>query len=146
MSNPHKPPTYKGRNFGIVLLVAIQVLVGVIHTFFGFWLLSGPRVEPFALFSGDLFASDVYATYTVLFSVFTLIFAYGLWKQKRGGWVGTAAILLFVIVADSLTLLDLPSIPGIPKFAGYGEITYSVFVLIYLSQAHIRANYKIRKT
>jgi hypothetical protein len=146
MSSTHKPPIYKGRNFGIVLLVAIQVLVGVIHVFFGFWLFSGPRIQPFALFSGDFFANDVYATYTILFAVFTLVFSYGLWMQRRWGWLGTAAILLFVTVADSLTLLDLPSIPGIPKAAGYGEITYSILVLLYISQAHIRAQYKIRKT
>ncbi len=146
MSSTHKPPAYKGRSFGIILLTAVQVLVGFIHVIFGFWLFSGPRIEPFALFSGDFFAADVYAAYTIFFSLFTLAFAYGLWMQRRWGWIGTVAILLFVIVADSLTLLNLPSVPGIPKLAGYGEITYSVLVLLYLSQAHVRAQYKIRKT
>ena len=140
MSGTHRPPTYKGRTFGTVLLVAIQVIVGAIHTFFGFWLLTGPsRIQPFSLFSNGLFANDIYATYTLVFSILTLVFAYGLWIEGGWGRVGTAAILLFVIIADSLTLLDLPSVPGIPKFAGYGEITYSVILLLYLSQPRIRA-------
>ncbi|HTY75430.1 MAG TPA: hypothetical protein VMD05_07690, partial [Candidatus Nanoarchaeia archaeon] len=60
------------------------------------------------------------------------------------GWIGTFAVLLFVIAADSLTLLDLPSVPGIPKFACYGEITYSVIIMLYLMQAHVRKKYGIK--
>ena len=58
--------------------------------------------------------------------------------------MGTVAIAVFVIAADAFTLLDLPSVPGIPKFAGYGEITYSILLLLYLMQNYIRAKYKIR--
>jgi hypothetical protein len=145
MSSNRAPPTFKGRSFGILLLVVAQVLVGVIHVVFGFWLFSGPRIEPFGLFDSFFFSNDVYATYTILFGIFTLIFTGGLWMEKLWGWIGTAAVALFVIIADALTLLDLPSVPGIPKFAGYGEITYSVLLLIYLFQAHVMAKYRILK-
>jgi len=143
MNTKHAPVTYKGRNLGIVALVGIQLLVGFIHVLFGFWLLSAPRTS---LFSTGSFASDIYSFYTIVFGIVTLVFAAGLWMEKRWGWLGTVTVALFVIAADSLTLLDLPSVPGIPKFAGYGEITYSVVVLLYLVQSHIRVKYQISKT
>jgi uncharacterized membrane protein (DUF2068 family) len=143
MSNSRTPITYRGRNFGIIVLVAVQSLVGFIHVLFGFLLLSAPRIEPFALFASGYLSSDVYAVYTMLFGLLTLIFTYALWMEKRWGWIGTVAVAAFVIIADALTLLDLPSIPGIPKFAGYGEITYSVLILLYLFQNHVRTKYRI---
>lgn len=145
MSNTHPPPAYKGRNLGIVALVAIQVLVGFIHVVFGFWLLLAPRAEPFALFGNGYFSSDIYSISTIVFGLLTLIFTTGLWLEKRWGWVGTLAVLLFVVVADSLTLLNLPSVPGIPKFAGFGEITYSILVVLYLFQKHVRIKYRIQR-
>jgi hypothetical protein len=145
MSNTRTPITYRGRNFGIIVLVAVQSLVGFIHVLFGFWLLSAPRIEPFALFANGYFSSDVYAVYTIVFGLLTLIFTYALWMEKRLGWISTVAVAAFVIIADALTLLDLPSIPRIPKFAGYGEITYSLLVLLYLSQAQVRTKYKMSR-
>jgi hypothetical protein len=59
---------------------------------------------------------------------------------KSWGWFGTFATLLFVAVADVLTLLNLPSIPGIPKFAAVPEIGYSVVIVLYLAQPHVRVN------
>ena len=144
MSGTRVPITYRGRNIGIVVLVAVQVLVGFIHVVFGFWMLSAPRIEPFAGIVGSSSTSDIYSVYTVIFGLLTLIFSTGLWLEKRWSWVGTFAVLVFVVAADSLTLLDLPSIPGIPKFAGFGEIAYSVLVIVYLLQAHVRAKYKIQ--
>jgi hypothetical protein len=140
MSNSRTPITYQGRSLGIILLVAVQFLVGFIHVLFGFWLLSAPRIVPFF---GSTLGLDIYSVYTVVFGLLTLTFTCGLWKEKSWGWLGTVAVLIFVTAADSLTLLDLPSIPGIPKFAGFGEITYSVVILIYLFQKHVRARYKI---
>jgi hypothetical protein len=35
-------------------------------------------------------------------------------------------------------MLNLPSVPGIPKFAGYGEIPYNTIILLYLGQKRIR--------
>jgi len=123
--------------------VAAQLLVGFIHVVFGFWFLSAPRVTPFAGILGSSSGPDIYSVYTVAFGLLTLIFAAPLWLEKRWGWIGTVAVAVFVIVADSLALLDLPSVPGIPKFAGFGEITYSILIILYLSQAHVRAKYKI---
>ena len=133
-----KPPIiiYKGRSLGIVILTVAQLIIGVIHVFFGFLLLA---------FENLLFikATIIYDFYTIAFSVLTIVFAVFIWKGKKLGWVGTVAVSLFVIVADSLTLLNLPSIPGIPKFAGFGEITYSVLVVGYLLQVGVRIKYSI---
>jgi hypothetical protein len=62
----------------------------------------------------------------------TVWLAVFIWQGKRVGWIGTIAVSFFVIVADLLTLLDLPSIPGIPKSAGAIEIIYSTIVIAYL--------------
>jgi hypothetical protein len=143
MNRPVRPPlTYKGRSIGLIAVVAAQLLVGFIHVVFGFWLMSA-QITPFA---GIITSSspDIYSIYTVVFAVLTLGFAVPLWMEKRWGWIGTVAILLFVVAADSLTLLNLRSVPGIPKFAGYGEITYGVLVVLYLFQGHVRAKYKIQ--
>jgi hypothetical protein len=133
-----KPPTinYKGRNLGIVILTVAQLIIGAIHVFFGFLLLA---------FENLLFiqATTIYALYTIIFSVLTVVFAVFIWNGKKLGWVGTVAVALFVIIADSLTLLNLPSIPGIPKFAGFGEIAYSVLVVGYLLQVGVRRKYSI---
>ncbi len=133
-----KPPAiiYKGRSLGIVILTVAQLIIGGIHVFFGLLLLAYENL----LF---IQTSIIYDFYTIIFSALTIVFAMFIWNGKKLGWVGTVAIAMFVIVADSLTLLDLPSIPGIPKFAGFGEITYSVLVLGYLLQVGVRRKYFI---
>ena len=133
-----KPPaiTYKGRSLGIVILTVAQLIIGGIHVFFGLLLLAYENllfIQP----------SIIYDFYTIIFSVLTIVLAILIWNGKKLGWVGTVAVAMFVIVADSLTLLDLPSIPGIPKFAGFGEITYSVLILGYLLQVGVRRKYFI---
>jgi hypothetical protein len=143
MNKARPPIEYKGRSLGILLLVAAQLLIGFIHVAFGFWILTATLTSSSVGFVGLFSAPVIYSVYTIVFSLFTLLFGYLLWLRNRWGWVGTFAVLVFVIVADSLTLLDLPSVPGIPKFAGYGEITYSVLVIIYLLQAHVRTKYGI---
>jgi hypothetical protein len=127
-------PTYKGRSLGIVALTAAQLLIGAIHLFFGLLLLA---YENLIFTQGN----TVYDVYTIIFSVLTVVFAVFIWQGKKAGWVGTVAVSLFVIAADSLTLLDLPSVPGIPKFAGFGEITYSVLIIIYLCTRQVRKKY-----
>jgi hypothetical protein len=131
MSNNRAIVTLNGKSPGITVLVVTQFLIGIIHIIFGVWLLS--------------IAPNIYGIYTVIFGLSTLIFTAGLWLEKRWGWVGTVAVAIFVIIADTSTLLDLPSIPGIPKFAGFGEIIYSSLILLYLSQTTTRANYKMQK-
>ena len=129
MNNP-KPVTFKGKRLGIVALIATQFLIGVIHVIFGFW-----------LFSVEIFYPSVtliYDVYTVIFGVLVLVFAVFIWRNKRIGWIGTIGVSIFVIVADSLTVVDLPSIPGIPKGAAFFEIAYSVIIVLYLSQGSIR--------
>jgi hypothetical protein len=131
-----QPPviTYKGRSLGIVVLIAAQLFIGAIHVFFGLLLLG---------FENLLFmqAIIVYDVYTIMFGLLTVVFAVFIWQGKKTGWIGTIAVSLFVIAADSLTLLDLPSIPGIPTFAGFGEITYSFLIIIYLCTRQVREKY-----
>jgi hypothetical protein len=144
MKTNRPPLEYKGRNLGIVILVAFQILIGVMHVAFGIWLLFAKGMPSLGGLVGLSFVSDVYSIYTIVFGLLTLLFSVLLWRQKRGGWVGTITILVFVIIADTLTLLDLPSIPGIPKIAGFGEISYSILIIIYLLQTHIRNKYGIK--
>ena len=143
MSKACPPIEYHGRSMGTIFLIAAQLLVGFIHVIFGFWLLTATLSSSSVGFIGLSSAADIYSIYTIIFGFLSLLFGVALWMQNRWGWVGTFAILFFVIIADSLTLLDLPSVPGIPKFAGYGEITYGVLVIIYLLQTHVRTKYGI---
>src|SRR5512145_1146757 len=106
-----EPLTVKGRSLGITALTAAQILIGVIHI-----------VSGLLLFSSEIAmgtqVSMAYDVYTLVFGVLTLIFAGLVWQLKKSGWVGTITVSLFVIVADTLTILNLPSIPGIPRLAG----------------------------
>ncbi|HEX7483183.1 MAG TPA: hypothetical protein VF350_06930 [Candidatus Bathyarchaeia archaeon] len=131
-----QPPiiTFKGRSLGIVILVVAQLIIGAIHAFFGLLLLAYENLS-------FLPATAVYDVYTFVFGLLALVFAVFIWQGKKVGWIGTVAVSLFVIAADSLTLLDLPSIPGIPKFAGFTEIAYSVLVVGYLLQTRVRRKY-----
>jgi len=131
--------TYRGRSIGIVVLTVLQFLVGSVHVFFGLWLLAAGSQPTFV--SGQ--SPEVYSVYTMAFGLLVLIFTSGIWLGKRWGWGGTVAVSVFVVVADALTLLSLPSIPGIPRFAAAPEIIYSLSILLYLSQTDVRIKYKI---
>lgn len=131
----HKPEKiqYKGRNLGIIVLAGAQVLIGVIHLSIGIALLT------VALTSSQ--ATLAYSVYTVAFGALVLVFVALLWEGKWVGWVGTIAISVFVIVADTLTVLRLPSIPGIPLFAAPTEIGYSLIILVYLCLKPVRKKF-----
>lgn len=131
-----QPPTitYKGRNVGLVALVAAQIFIGAIHVFFGFLLLAFENLN-------FIQATVAYDLYTIIFGSLTAVFAVLIWQGKKTGWVGTVTVSLFVIIADSLTLLNLPSIPGIPKFAGFTEIAYSVLIIVYLCNSKVRKKF-----
>ncbi len=131
-----QPPiiTYKGRSLGIVILTAAQLLIGAIHAFFGALLFAGENLS-------GLPATAAYDIYTFVFGALTLVFAVLIWQGKKSGWVGMVAVSLFVIAGDSLVVLNLPSVPGIPKFPAYTEIPYSILVVYYLSLKHVRAKF-----
>lgn len=132
-SSPHQIYV-KGKPLGVFILICAQLLMGAIHVFFGLLLLA------FDVSMG--FSSTVaYDAYTSLFGLLTLVFAIYLWRGTKVGWVGTIALSLFVIAADSLTLLNLPSIPGIPKFPAFAEIGYSILIIGYLSLEHVRSKF-----
>jgi hypothetical protein len=125
MKSKPKPPLIYGQTIGVAALTAAQVLIGVIHIFSGALLFA---YEDFA----DLPATAAYDIYTLVYGVLVLIFAVYFWGDKWIGWAGTIAVSVFVIAADSLTLLDLPSVPGIPKGPAAVEIIYSIIVIGYL--------------
>jgi hypothetical protein len=127
-------PTYKGRSLGIVGLTAAQILIGAVHVFFGLLLLAFESLS-------FMQATIVYDVYTIVFGLLTMVFAVFVWQGKKAGWIGTIAVSLFVILVDCRTLLDLPSVPGIPKFAGFGEITYSVLIILYLGTSQVWKKY-----
>ena len=135
MDGKRGPNTYKGRSIGILSLTAAQLLIGTVHLLIGLGLLA------VKIWSGQ--GSIAYDIYTVAFGGLVLVFAAHIWQEKRLGWIGTYAVLLFVIVADTLVVLGLPSIPGIPSFAAPTEIGYSVIVIIYLSLPHVRRKFLV---
>ncbi|MGD6933925.1 MAG: hypothetical protein ACQCN5_06960 [Candidatus Bathyarchaeia archaeon] len=87
--------------------------------------------------------SIVYDIYTLAFGPLTLLFTVMIWQGKKLGWAGTIAISVFVIIVDSLTIFNLPSISGIPKFAAAGEIPYSVFLVFYLLLPRVRKKFRV---
>jgi len=118
------------------------LLIGVIHVFSGLWFLTAGAL------AGSILSAQfplIYSIYTLIFGLLTLVFTVGIWLGNSWGWIGTVAVSIFVIAADALALLNLPSIPDIPQFAGAAEIMYSLIVLLYLSQSHVRIKYKISK-
>jgi hypothetical protein len=133
MTSKRIPITYKGRSLGILVLTGAQLLIGAIHALFGALLL--------AFGASILQATEAYNVYTLVFGLSVLVFTVFVWQGKKAGWIGTVAVSLFVIVADALTVLNLPSIPGIPKFAALTEIAYSLLVVFYLLQTNIRKKY-----
>lgn len=138
MNSARSFPTIRGRTLGIFFLTVVQFLIGGIHGFFGLWLISAT-----ANFNILQETTQIYNIYTLTFGLLVILFTYGIWMGKSWGWIGTVATSLFVTVVDALTLLNLPSIPGIPKFAAGTEIVYSMLVLLFLSQRHVRTKYKI---
>ena len=129
------PPAFRGRSLGITTLTILQLIIGVIHIFFGFWLLTAN--QNIIDFTSQT-SNTIYAVYTIIFGLSAASFAFGIWLQEKWGLYGTIATSIFVTVVDSFTLLNLPSIPGVPKFAAGTEITYSLFVIFYLAQYRLR--------
>ena len=117
------------------MLTFLQVLIGVIHVFFGFLLLFASKT---AIDTGQS-SSTIYSVYTLGFGFAATIFAYGIWAQKKLGIYGTITLSMFVVSVDLLTILNLPSIPGVPKFAAGPEILYSLIIIFYLLQAKVKA-------
>ena len=87
-----------------------------------------------------------YSVYTLIYGSLSLTFAYLLWINKRSGWIGTICVSLFVIGVDLLAVSGLFNILGIPApvFAASGEIPYSLLVLFYLVQDHVRSKFRIK--
>ena len=138
MKKPDRVVTFRGRFLGIGVLVAVQVINGLIHTFFGLLLVLGSYVS-----SVSPSTALVFSLYTLIYGLLTLLFTYLLWKGKRSGWIGTVAVAVFVIIADSLTVIDLLTFLGIVKTASILEIPYSLVTVLYLIQHHVRTKYGI---
>ncbi|UCC58640.1 MAG: hypothetical protein JSW14_01600 [Candidatus Bathyarchaeum sp.] len=119
------PASFKGRYLGVLILVLAQFLVGAVHAVIGLGLIFGMPGE------------FGYSIYTFLYGIITVIFGYGIWGGRRSGWVGTIFVALFVIVVDVFTVLNVSLIAGVPRSAAFGEIFYSLVVLLYLLQPKI---------
>ena len=119
------PESFKGRYAGVFVLNILQFLNGAIHTGFGLVLV-------FAAFT-----ELSYGIYTLLYGVFTIFLAYGLWAGRKSGWLGTIIVSLFVIVVDICAVLNITLIAGVPTSAALGEIVYSLAVVAYLFQPKI---------
>ena len=129
MGVKREPIIYKGRSIGIVVLTGAQLFIGAIHLLFGFLLLASEN--------SFLKATVAYNVYTIVFGLLVLVFGWFIWQGKKLGWIGTIAVSIFVSVADALAVLNLPSIPGIPKFAAPTEIIYCLVVIFYLLQRSV---------
>jgi hypothetical protein len=134
MSGKPTPIAFKGRSIGILLLTVSQTAIGLIHLFSGLWLLAYEL-------SVQTQVSLPYDIYTVVFGVLVLVFAVYIWKQCRIGWTGTIAVSGFVIIADGLAVLGVPSIPGIPQAPMITEMLYSVWVIAYMFLPHVRRRF-----
>lgn len=130
MRNNPKPPLIYGRTIGVVALTVAQLIIGVIHVF------SGALLFAYEDFS-HLPATASYDIYTLVYGLLVLVFAVYFWRGKRIGWIGTIAVSAFVIVADSLALINLPTVPGIPKGPAATEIIYSLIIVVYLLKKQI---------
>lgn len=138
MKKPTKNVTIRGQFLGVIVLVVIQFIVGIIHIFFGFAMLSGN----FSVASYSM-TPLIYSFYTLAYGCLTFFFTYLFWIGKRFGWIGIVAVSLFVILADTLTAFNLFNGLGIPKVAAIGEIPFSILILTYLLQHHVRSKYNI---
>ena len=129
---------FKGRYLGITFLVIVQFIVGLIHMFFGAAMLSG-------IFSVSSYLGTpiIYSVYTLVYGCLTFFFTYLVWTTKRLGWIGTVAVSFFVILADTLTVFNLFNVLGIPKLAAIGEIPFSIVIILYLLQDHVRSKYNV---
>ena len=135
MASKREPITYKGRSMGIIVLTSAQLLIGAIHSLIGVVLIaSGTSIMQ---------GTEAYNVYTLVFGLLVMAFAVFIWQGTKAGWIGTTAVSLFVTAVDTLTVANLPSIPGIPKFAAPTEIGYSILILIYLSLPHVRKKFFI---
>lgn len=139
MKRPTTAVTFRGRFLGIAVLVVIQLINGIIHTFSGLALLLGSYI----LMASSSNAPSIFSFYTLTYGILTIVFTYLLWKGKRLGWIGTVAVSSFVIIADILTIFDLITFLGVVKTAGIGEIPYCLVIIIYLIQTHVRSKYSI---
>lgn len=130
--------TFRGRFLGLAFLVVVQFFIGIIHVVVGFTMfVSGFTL---AVFSDTPL---IYSVYTLAYGCLTLLFAYLLWTGKPLGWTGTVGVSLFVIVADVLTVLGGLKFLGIPRLAAIGEVPFSLIILAYLLQIHVRSKYGV---
>lgn len=140
MKKPKKVVAFQGRFLGIAVLVVVQFIVGIIHIISGFAMLSGNYwVATYSILP------MVYTVYTLAYGWLTLFFVFLMWAGKRSVWIGAVSVSLFVIIVDILAVLGLSNVLGIPipKVAAIGEVPFSILVLMYLLQHHVRSEYNV---
>jgi len=130
--------TFRGRYLGVTFFVIVQFIVGIIHIFFGLAMLSGSF--SFASYS---VTPIVYSFYTFAYGCFTFFFTYLVWITSRFGWIGTVAVSFFVILADTFAVFNVINFLGIPELAAIGEIPFSIVIILYFLQYHIRSKFNV---
>jgi hypothetical protein len=130
MSKQPLPPVFKTKGTALIIFTLAQLFIGAIHLIIGLLLLTSPV--------SFMQAPIVYDVYTVVFGLLVMVFGVFVWQGKKAGWFGTVAVMAFVAAADSLRLLNLPTIPGIPGFAAPTEIAYSIILIAYLLLPRVR--------
>lgn len=129
--------TFRNRYLGVIVLVVIQLIVGFIHIFFGVSMF----VDNFFIANITTPPTTYYSMYTLFYGILTFVFTYLFWTGRRSGWIGIILVSLFVIAADTLTFFNFLTILGIPKIAVIGEIPFSILIVVYLFQNHVRSKY-----
>ncbi|MBT8171459.1 hypothetical protein KJN74_01115 [Candidatus Bathyarchaeota archaeon] len=137
MVNNKKIVEIKGHFLGVFVLLFVQFMIGIIHIVYGIVMITGNFSVAFSLEPLN------YSVYTFAYGLFSFLFSYHLWSGKRSGWIGTVGVSLFVIFADLLAVLGMFNVLGIPPIAAIGEIPFSILVLVYLLQDHVKSKYNI---
>jgi hypothetical protein len=76
MNKSYKVPTFGGRFLGIAVLVVIQVINGLIHTFSGLALI----LESYIPMASSSNAPLIFGVYNLIYGLLTTFFIYLFWK------------------------------------------------------------------
>ena len=127
------PPT--ARPFGVTLLAALQILLGILELLGGAALAIVTFVLPDMFPHVRFFASRSMFSGLglVAFALVDFILAYGLWKGKGWAWVGSLIFAVIGLVFSALSLFMRPRL-------GEGvSLILDLVILYYLMQPRVQS-------